>query len=114
MTDEEARAQAKSINETKMQGEKAVKDAVIKATKQMAKMTRNMQSQGARVEILERHALYMGVGTEFMARVAPLADKMHDDLIEMVEDEYEGKILTALWLAKVFMEVEKSIANYDR
>ena len=77
--------------------------SAIKASGEMAKLTLNIDSAEARLLALEHHALYIGIGNEFMDSVVPLIQSMKSDLMETESmTDTEAGVLRSLYLGKVF------------
>lgn len=112
--DKAAMDAAKAVAAVKNEGDEIVNQATIKATDDMAKMMRHFKTPSARLEAIKAHAFHMGIGTQFMALVVPHADEMKDDLTKLTGSEGEARVLTGMWLAKIFMEIEKGVANHDK
>ena len=90
-------------------GEKIARNAAVTASHDMTKMIRNNTSPEAKALALEHHALHIGIGTMFMQKIAPIAEEMMDDLMKCNSDDSEARVLVGIWLAKVFMQIEKEV-----
>lgn len=117
--DKESAEAALNIHTLKSKGERISRDAVLEATSQMIKLVGNLDTRGKKAAALEHHALHMGVGTQFMETIVPMADRMTQDLIDLHErkgaeiSDSEARILTGFWLAKVFIEIQKGIKKHE-
>ena len=114
--DKEAVAAALEVSAISIDGRKITHQACYDATAQMAKLVAHFGSKQSKIEALKHHALYMGAGQSFLKTVVPLAESMARELQELHEsvDEGEANILTSIWLAKVFIELQKGLAEYNR
>ena len=108
-------AQAKEQHELIKLGEKIADESAVKAIEAMLKITSKANTKSRRLKIIQDHALHMGIGTQFMNRVAPLAEEIREGLIEINEDETDdAKILTGLFLAEVFQNIEKELNKHGK
>jgi hypothetical protein len=118
--DAEAHEAAAKIAKAQTLGQKITRDATLAATDQMVKlMAGKFRTKEQKIATLEHHAFHMGIGKEFMGATLELAQSMTKDLVKMHREhgsdftEEGAQVLTDLWLAKVFMEIEKGIKNHE-
>lgn len=112
MKDEEAKNAAHEVAKLNDIGQDIVIDASIRATESMIETLRNSKTKDTKIKALKDHGIYMGVGTQFMETLAPKAERMTDELIEHGASPGEARVNTALWLAKVFIEIQNGMDNY--
>ena len=114
--DEKTYQEAKDV--AKLQGkgreiaDKAFNDAVIS----MRKIVDKTRSKEARVEALRAHALYMGIGVEFMGEIVPRLNSFLDGAIEIASDELdknEARILSSIFVAKVLKNINDAVTKLD-
>ncbi len=117
--DDEAARAALDIHILEKQGERITMVAAAQASDQMAKLTGKLNTKGRKIEALRAHALYMGIGSAFMKEIAPLMKVMAQELIDehkkkgLEFSKDEADILADLWLAKIFMQIDKGIDEYE-
>ena len=107
--DKQAREASREVNDMIERGRKITHDAAIKATDEMARAVAKLKDKDSKIEALKYHGLHMGISQEFMNKIAPKAEAMVDEINEIAGDDTQGDILTAMWLAKIFMNIEKLV-----
>lgn len=112
-TNPEYEAAARELREAIRVGEEMVRQAGLSATTQMAALTKHLNTGEARIEAVRHHTLHIGIGTAFMEHIAPQVDIMQRDLVSIGASEHEARILTGLFLAKVFIGIDKSLREHD-
>ncbi len=113
-TDKVAWDAAHAITEVTQKGEDITRNATLKATAGMAKMLANIDSTGAKIEMLKHHALYIGVATQLRNNTLKLAREMVHDITELTGDEQHAKMMTDIWLAKVVRDIVKDINDEQK
>jgi NAD(P)-dependent dehydrogenase (short-subunit alcohol dehydrogenase family) len=107
-------AKAKEIMALNRAGEELALDAVIKATEDMSTIVAQTKTKQGRIDVLMNNAVYIGIGDLFMKRVADKARTMERELIENTSaSENEAKLLAAIWLGKVFKEINEGVNNRE-
>lgn len=96
-------------------GEVITKLAGKQASGGMSKMVAKFSTPGAREEALDYHALYIGIGTQFMETIVPLVQNMSGELrgLASAPSEEEARILVGFFVAKVFMSIQDQVEEHE-
>lgn len=108
-------AAAHDITKVTRVGEDIAKDAMLKATADMAVMLAKLNTTNGKIEMLKHHALYIGIATQFRNQVLPLAEQMVADLTKATHgDKQHASMMTDIWLAKLVRDVVKAVNDYEQ
>lgn len=86
----------------------------------MSRLVGKMDTKEQKAEALKYHALYMGIGTQFLQAVVPQAQAMPGELMEIDRkagdkpDKNTATVLADVWLGKVFKEIQKEVEKYEK
>lgn len=94
------------------EGKELVKTAAVTATDKMTPMIEQFNSPGAKAEALKHHGFYIGIGQMFVDTIIPMYHKIYKDLLNgKPEREPDAYVHANMWLAKVFMEIQKGLTD---
>ena len=94
-------------------GEGIALEASRDAIAEMQKLMPKISSEKARIKLVRDNALRVGIGTAFMGEVAPVINKIRDDMGEHLDDSV-ARALTGVLIAKIFLNIEKELKKHDK